>query len=142
MSESIKVVVRVRPINSKQISLNCQTIVTADEGNNQITIVKPDEPDHVKTFAYDSVFSDNSLQSNVYAKTAYQLVENVLQGYNGTIFAYGQTGCGKTHSMVGKLDIQQLQGIIPRSFGHILNTISETKNREFLIRCSFIEIYN
>lgn len=66
----------------------------------------------------------------------------MLQGYNGTIFAYGQTGCGKTHSMVGKLDVEELQGIIPRSFGHILTTIGETKNREFLIRCSFIEIYN
>lgn len=85
--------------------MNCETIVTADQPNNQITIYKPDEPDNIKTFAYDSVFADNSLQSNVYAKTAYSLVENVLQGYNGTIFAYGQTGCGKTHSMVGKLDV-------------------------------------
>ncbi len=41
----------------------------------------------------------------VYTKTAYSLVENVIMGYNGTIFAYGQTGCGKTHSMVGRIDV-------------------------------------
>lgn len=41
----------------------------------------------------------------MYDKTAFKLVENVLEGYNGTIFAYGQTGCGKTHSMVGKLTV-------------------------------------
>ena len=78
----------------------------------------------------------------MYSKTAYGLVENVLLGYNGTIFAYGQTGCGKTHSMVGKVNVDELQGIIPRSFGHILSSISNAKDKEFLIRCSFIEIYN
>lgn len=44
--------------------------------------------------------------------------------------------------MVGRVEVEELQGIIPRSFGHILKTISETKDKEFLIRCSFIEIYN
>ncbi len=69
-------------------------------------------------------------------------MENVIEGYNGTIFAYGQTGCGKTHSMVGKLEEPELHGIIPRSFKHILNVVAEASNKEFLIRCSFIEIYN
>ena len=95
-----------------------------DYPNNQIAIQKPQEADNVKTFAYDSVFSDASKQSTVYEKTAFSLVENVLTGYNGTIFAYGQTGCGKTHSMVGKIESEELQGIIPRSFGHILEVIS------------------
>jgi kinesin family protein 3/17 len=78
----------------------------------------------------------------VYEKTAFKLVENVLEGYNGTIFAYGQTGCGKTHSMVGKLNVEQERGIIPRTFNHILGVVKEATNKEFLIRCSFIEIYN
>lgn len=83
----------------------------------------------MKNFAFDNVFAENSHQQTVYTKTAYNLVENVLTGYNGTIFAYGQTGCGKTHSMVGKVEDEELQGIIPRSFGHILKTISETKSK-------------
>ena len=142
MSEAIKVVVRCRPMNRKEQDRGCVSIINIDDNNNQIGITKPDEVDNVKTFAFDNVFGENSKQETVYTKTAYNLVENVLTGYNGTIFAYGQTGCGKTHSMVGKIEDEELQGIIPRSFGHILKTISETKEKEFLIRCSFIEIYN
>jgi type II secretory ATPase GspE/PulE/Tfp pilus assembly ATPase PilB-like protein len=71
------------------------------------------------------VFREESQQSLVYEKTAFRLVESVLEGYNGTIFAYGQTGCGKTHSMVGKLDDQHLHGLIPRSFTHVLKVAGE-----------------
>lgn len=99
-------------------------MVKVDEQNNQISILKPDETDNVKSFAFDNVFGEDSHQQTVYTKTAYNLVENILTGYNGTIFAYGQTGCGKTHSMVGKVEDETLQGIIPRSFGHILKSIS------------------
>lgn len=54
-----------------------------------------------KSFAYDYVFGPDSLQSLIYEQSAFSLVDNVLDGYNGTIFAYGQTGCGKTHTMMG-----------------------------------------
>ncbi len=104
MSEAIKVVVRVRPMNTKEKDRGCNSIVNVDDPNNQISLIKPDEQDNVKNFAFDHVFGENSQQDVVYSKTAYSLVENVLLGYNGTIFAYGQTGCGKTHSMVGKVD--------------------------------------
>ena len=124
MSEAIKVVVRVRPMNQKEKDRDCSSILKIEQENNQIAIQKPDEIDNIKTFAFDNVFSENSHQHSVYTKTAYNLVENVLTGYNGTIFAYGQTGCGKTHSMVGKVEDEELQGIIPRSFGHILKSIS------------------
>lgn len=103
MSEAIKVVVRVRPMNQKEKDRDCSNILKIEEENNQIAIQKPDEIDNIKTFAFDNVFSENSHQQSVYTKTAFNLVENVLTGYNGTIFAYGQTGCGKTHSMVGKV---------------------------------------
>ncbi len=86
---------------------------------------KPDEQDNIKSFAYDAVFSSSSEQAVVYSKAAYELVEHVIEGYNGTVFAYGQTGCGKTHSMVGQPDNAILQGIIPRCFGHILKSISD-----------------
>lgn len=129
MSEAIKVVVRVRPMNQKERDRGCTSVVKIDEQGNQISILKPDEADNVKSFAFDNVFGEDSLQQSVYTKTAYNLVENVLTGYNGTIFAYGQTGCGKTHSMVGKVEDENLQGIIPRSFGHILKSISETTSK-------------
>lgn len=104
MSEAIKVVVRIRPMNQKEKDRGCTSIITVDSENNQLSLKKPDEPDNVKSFAFDNLFAEDSHQQTVYTKTAYNLVENVLTGYNGTIFAYGQTGCGKTHSMVGKVE--------------------------------------
>lgn len=90
-------------MNTKEKERGCLSIVSPDEANNQISIRKPEEEDNIKSFAFDSVFNEASEQGIVYEKTAFKLVESVIEGYNGTIFAYGQTGCGKTHSMVGKL---------------------------------------
>jgi hypothetical protein len=79
----------------------------------------------------------------VYDETAFPLVESVIQGYNGTIFAYGQTGCGKSHTMMGE-GKDELRGIIPTAFEHIYGYIDDSKNenKKFLVRCSYLEIYN
>jgi hypothetical protein len=68
-------------------------------------------------------------------------VDNVLDGYNGTIFAYGQTGCGKTHTMMGN-NTEEGKGIIPRTFSQIMTITKSDSTKTHLIRCSFIEIYN
>jgi hypothetical protein len=69
------------------------------------------------------------------------LVENVLEGYNGTIFAYGQTGCGKTFTMTGG-SIEELKGVIPRTFKQIMTRTASEKVKRHLLHCSYIEIYN
>jgi kinesin family protein 3/17 len=56
----------------------------------------------------------------IYEQSAFSLVDNVLEGYNGTIFAYGQTGCGKTHTMMGSNESEESKGIIPRTFSQII----------------------
>ena len=62
---------------------------------------------------------------------------------SGTIFAYGQTGCGKTHTMVGYEDSDEQKGIIPKAFMHIFGVIDSCEtNKKFLVRCSYLEIYN
>lgn len=67
----------------------------------------------------------------------------MLDGYNGTIFAYGQTGCGKTHTMMGPHNgSEEEKGIIPRTFNQIMTITQSDKSKTHLIRCSFIEIYN
>lgn len=67
-------------------------------------------------------------------------MENVVEGYNGTMFAYGQTGCGKTYTMIG---CPTDPGIIPRAFQHIVNIINTSdQSKKYVIRCSFLEIYN
>ena len=78
-----------------------------------------------KDFAYDSVYDIDAKQQIVYDESAFPLVESVIKGYNGTIFAYGQTGCGKTHTMLGVPDDPNLRGIIPNCFAHIFGYIDE-----------------
>ena len=68
----------------------------------------------------------------------------MLEGYNGTIFAYGQTGCGKSHTMMGVYDHEETKGIIPRSFTHIFGSLDgrQSPDAKYLVRCSYLEIYN
>ena len=66
----------------------------------------------------------------------------MFNGFNATIFAYGQTGCGKTFSMMGIPSDENLKGIIPRTFGHFVDIMKSESNMKFLLRLSFIEIYN
>jgi hypothetical protein len=67
-----------------------------------------------------------------------------MNGYNGTIFAYGQTGCGKTHTMIGVKGDPTQKGMIPNAFSHIFSYFDDALNmkKKFLIRCSYLEIYN
>lgn len=96
-----------------------------------------------KSFTYDAVYDWNSTQREVYDESAFPLVESVLEGYNGTIFAYGQTGCGKSHTMMGYKTSPEDRGIIPNAFYHIYGFIDQFKgDTKFLIRGSYLEIYN
>lgn len=69
-------------------------------------------------------------------------MQGVLEGYNSTVFAYGQTGCGKSFSMQGVEDPPSQRGIIPRAFEHIFEAISLVENIKYLILASYLEIYN
>lgn len=95
-----------------------------------------------KPYVFDRVFPPNTTQEQVYHACAMQIVKDVLAGYNGTIFAYGQTASGKTHTMEGKLHDPQGMGIIPRIARDIFNHIySMDENLEFHIKVSYFEIY-
>ena len=72
-----------------------------DRSTNQILIRKPDARDIQKTFRFDGVFDHSSTQEMLYNDAAFAIVDSVIEGYHGTVFAYGQTGCGKTHTMIG-----------------------------------------
>ena len=96
------------------------------------------------------VYGMDSKQQEVYDECGFSLVENVIEGYNGTMFAYGQTGCGKTHTMMGPSNpkgpefvAEEDRGIIPKVIRHIFNFIDGAdKDTKFLVRCSYLEIYN
>ncbi|KAG1664917.1 Kinesin heavy chain [Nymphon striatum] len=95
-----------------------------------------------KVYVFDKVFKPNASQEKVYNEAAKVIVKDVLSGFNGTIFAYGQTSSGKTHTMEGVLGDPIHQGIIPRIIGDIFNHIySMDENLEFHIKVSYYEIY-
>lgn len=102
-----------------------------------------DDPstDNVKVFTFDAVYDWRSTQQELYEETVRPLVSSVLDGFNGTIFAYGQTGTGKTYTMEGSKMEHEKRGIIPRSFEHIFNHIGRSENMQYLVRASYLEIY-
>lgn len=132
-------------MNSKEKSQGSKFCVGVEKSINQIILSSPTgQGDQGRGFTYDAVYDWNSTQREVYDEGAFSLVESVLKGYNGTIFAYGQTGCGKTHTMIGDKNQKDLRGIIPNTFDHIFSYLDDSQNKQkkFLVRCSYLEIYN
>ncbi|XP_058852309.1 kinesin-like protein KIF3A isoform X1 [Acipenser ruthenus] len=143
-SDTVKVVVRCRPMNQKEKGMGHKQAVSVDEIRGTITVNKIDSTNEPpKTFTFDTVFGQDSKQLDVYNLTARPIIDSVLEGYNGTIFAYGQTGTGKTFTMEGVRAVPELRGIIPNSFAHVFGHIAKAEgDTRFLVRVSYLEIYN
>ncbi|KAJ1330954.1 kinesin family member 18/19 [Microdochium nivale] len=93
-----------------------------------------------QVFAFDRVFDDNTTQSDVYEATTKQLIDSVLDGYNATAFAYGATGCGKTHTITGTA---QMPGIIFLTMQELFEKISDRSDEKHTeVSLSYLEIYN
>ncbi|CAG5116214.1 unnamed protein product, partial [Candidula unifasciata] len=142
-SECVKVVVRCRPMNEKEIADGHQRVVEMNVKRGLIEVRNPKGGDSEpsKKFTFDSVYDWNSKQRDLYDETFYDLVDSVLKGFNGTIFAYGQTGTGKTHTMQGTKQSKDDWGVIPNSFEQIFQHISQSENQQYLVRASYLEIY-
>ena len=123
-SECVKVVIRCRPMSNQEHLDNRERVVDIDTNRSAITVRKPNEPSNLKNFTFDAVYDWNSNQTGIYDDTANVIVDSVLDGYNGTVFAYGQTGTGKTFTMVGEANDPVLSGMIPRAFEQIFTHIS------------------
>ncbi|CAL8320675.1 unnamed protein product [Merluccius merluccius] len=130
----VKVMCRFRPLNDSELSRG-DKYIPKFKGEDTVVITG-------KPYVFDRVLPPNTVQEQVYDTCAKQIVKDVLGGYNGTIFAYGQTSSGKTHTMEGKLHDHQLMGIIPRIARDIFDHIySMDENLEFHIKVSYFEIY-
>uniref|UniRef100_A0A4W4DXW7 Kinesin-like protein n=1 Tax=Electrophorus electricus TaxID=8005 RepID=A0A4W4DXW7_ELEEL len=141
--EAVKVVVRCRPMSRKEEASGHESVVQVDVKVGQVALRNPKAGpgELVKTFTFDAVYDAGSKQSDVYDETVRPLVDSVLRGFNGTIFAYGQTGTGKTYTMQGQWADAERRGIMPSSFEHIFTNISRSKNQQYLVRASYLEIY-
>ncbi|XP_047204122.1 kinesin heavy chain isoform X3 [Girardinichthys multiradiatus] len=131
---NIKVLCRFRPLNQSEI-IRGDKFIPIFQGEDTVIFGG-------KSYVFDQVFPTNTTQEQVYNACAKQIVRDVLGGYNGTIFAYGQTSSGKTHTMEGKLHDPQAMGIIPRIAQDIFEHIfAMDENLEFHIKVSYFEIY-
>jgi kinesin family protein 3/17 len=143
-NECVQVVVRCRPMNNKELSNGHNVCVDIQPSRGVVEIYNPREDlkSNGKMFTFDAVYDGDAVQQDIYDDSVRPLVSQVLNGFNGTIFAYGQTGTGKTFTMEGsRYEGSELRGIIPRSFEHIFSHISRTSDMQFLVRASYLEIY-
>lgn len=147
-TESVKVVVKVRPLFGKEITEGRERIVHMDVKRGVAILLKPGGSERdCKDFTFDAVFPEEASQKELFDDTALEIVDSVMDGFNGTIFAYGQTGAGKSFTMAGpegaSPEEPSLQGLLPRSFRHIFTSVDTSGNNiKYLVRGSFLEIYN
>ncbi|XP_031102750.1 kinesin-like protein KIN-7K, chloroplastic [Ipomoea triloba] len=132
--ENVTVTVRFRPLSPREIRQGEEIAWYADGD----TIVRNEHNPSI-AYAYDRVFGPTTTTRHVYDVAAQHVVSGSMEGINGTIFAYGVTSSGKTHTMHGD---QRSPGIIPLAVKDAFSIIQETPSREFLLRVSYLEIYN
>ena len=143
MSESVKVVAKCRPMNRREKEMECRQVLDVDSSTGQCSISNAkDRSAPPKTFTFDGAYGGEATNEQLYLDIAFPLVEGVTEGYNGTVFAYGQTGGGKTFTMQGVTEPAAQRGLIPRAFDHIFDTVAVAEQTRYLIHASFLEIYN
>ncbi|OMJ91670.1 hypothetical protein SteCoe_5697 [Stentor coeruleus] len=137
-TERVMVYARVRPQSEEEIrSTGRETIIeNIDSSRNLLQIRKDSDK---KSFTFDGVFDPYIIQKEAYVKIAKPVVDSVLEGYNGTILAYGQTGTGKTYSMIGGPG--ELKGIIPRCMKQIFTTIQKSTTHTYQVKVGFLQLY-
>ncbi|KAK8963686.1 Kinesin-like protein NACK1 [Platanthera guangdongensis] len=132
--ESITVTVRFRPLSEREFQRGDEIAWYAD-GDKVVRC----EYNPATAYAYDRVFGPSTTSEVIYDVAARPVVKAAMEGINGTVFAYGVTSSGKTHTMHGD---QICPGIIPLAIKDVFSIIQDTPGREFLLRVSYLEIYN
>jgi centromeric protein E len=140
------VAIRMRPLNERETSSGQRRVWRCLPAYSSITQTTPDGnplPDAKGSsfFTYDRIFGESCSNEEVYAGVAMDLVAGAVAGVNGTIFAYGQTSSGKTFTMQGAGE-GETRGVVHMASAEMFRLISETPGRDFLLRVSYLEIYN
>uniref|UniRef100_A0A674CKH4 Kinesin family member 1A n=1 Tax=Salmo trutta TaxID=8032 RepID=A0A674CKH4_SALTR len=147
---SVKVAVRVRPFNSREIGKDSKCIIQMS--GNTTTIINPKQPKENKSYNFDYSYWSHTTpedinyhsQKQVYKDIGEEMLLHAFEGYNVCIFAYGQTGSGKSYTMMGKQDQKDQQGIIPLLCEDLFTKISDSNKENSLsysVEVSYMEIY-
>ncbi|ONM00591.1 Kinesin-like protein KIN-5D [Zea mays] len=145
---NIQVLLRCRPLSDEERRVGTPVVVTCNDQRREVSVAQNIANKQIdRTFAFDKVLGPKSQQQDVFNHAVVPLVSEVLDGYNCTIFAYGQTGTGKTYTMEGgggkalNADLPTDAGVIPRAVKCIFD-ILEAQSAEYSMKVSFLELYN
>ena len=144
VKSAVKVVIRTRPTanfasKNLKIDLEKKTIeafIPKDDSQGLIN----NQQENWK-FKFDE-FLHNSSQEEVYDSSGREIIHSVIEGYNGTVMAYGQTGAGKTYTMSGGSQNYKFRGVIPRAISQIFSEIQNKPELSYIVKVSYSEIYN
>uniref|UniRef100_A0A914PJT1 Kinesin-like protein n=1 Tax=Panagrolaimus davidi TaxID=227884 RepID=A0A914PJT1_9BILA len=146
--KNVQVAIRIRPINEMEKGEKGKSIAHCDRVTKMVTMNALKEQ---KLFGpFDAVYGAEASQTDIYMDIVNPLIQEVLSGYNCTVFAYGQTGTGKTFTMEGRHDESNeysweedpTAGIIPRALHHIFSELTALALDDYCVRVSYVELYN
>ncbi|XP_020549428.1 kinesin-like protein KIN-5D [Sesamum indicum] len=145
---NVQVVLRCRPLNEDEIKARTHLVVSCDELKREVTATQYMAYKQTdRTLVFDKVFGPASQQQELYDNVVAPVVNEVLEGYSWTIFAYGQTGTGKTYTMEGEGrkekngKLHENAGVIPRAVQQIFDVL-ESERADYSIKVTFLELYN
>ncbi|KAK1309672.1 hypothetical protein QJS10_CPA08g01445 [Acorus calamus] len=148
---NVQVLLRCRPFNEDELRNNAPQVVTCNEYQREVAVSQSIAGKQIdRVFTFDKVFGPSAQQKDLYDQAVIPIVNEVLDGFNCTIFAYGQTGTGKTYTMEGECkraksgpngQLPPDAGVIPRAVKQIFDTL-ESQNAEYSVKVTFLELYN
>ncbi|XP_024982412.1 kinesin-like protein KIN-5A isoform X5 [Cynara cardunculus var. scolymus] len=145
---NVQVILRCRPFSEDDVRAKTPAVVACNEDKQEVIVTQNMGNKQIdKTFSFDKVFGPSSRQKDLYDQVVGPIVREALEGYNWTIFAYGQTGTGKTYTMEGEGgkakngEFHEDVGVIPRAVEQLFDTL-EAQNAEYSMKVTYIELYN
>ncbi|KAK7345653.1 hypothetical protein VNO77_16261 [Canavalia gladiata] len=144
---NVQVLLRCRPLSDDEQKSNVPKVLSCNENRREVTVMQTLANKQVdRVFTFDKVFGPKAQQRSIYEQAIAPIVNEVLDGFNCTVFAYGQTGTGKTYTMEGGMrnkggDLPAEAGVIPRAVRHIFD-ILEAQNADYSMKVTFLELYN
>ncbi|KAF2938627.1 kinesin-like protein KIN-5B [Oryza sativa Japonica Group] len=143
---NVQVVLRCRPLSEEEQRANVQSAISCDDLKREVTVLHSLFKQADKTFTFDKVFGPKAQQRSIYDRAVKPIVKDVLEGYNCTVFAFGQTGTGKTYTMEGEMrqkasELSATAGVIPRAVRDIFDILEERK-ADYSMKVTFLELYN
>ncbi|KAJ0028790.1 hypothetical protein Pint_36047 [Pistacia integerrima] len=148
---NVQVLLRCRPFSEDELRNNAPQVVTCNDYQREVSVSQNIAGKHIdRVFTFDKVFGPSAQQKDLYEQAMVPIVNEVLEGFNCTIFAYGQTGTGKTFTMEGECkrsksgpngELPAEAGVIPRAVKQIFDTL-ESQNAEYSVKVTFLELYN